>query len=648
MHDLVLLDPGHPGVGCQPQRVGLAHPGREPGQGLGVDGAERAVVRAGQDAGALLGAGLPGRPVLPARRRGVFQHDDVAAWDRGARAGAEDPGGRGGERRHGEADEHGDQRQGGGSRRGSGDRCGEHALSPVVDVGADAAHARTRSIPFQPLEQDGTRIGRVPAAPLCAASALAQEEDLPMVRASRSLLVVTAVLVLAAAVVPGSTAASAAPPRPVIRGDGSPSAIPGSYLVKLKDTASVRGQGADQRARTLARAHRGTLGRVWRHAVHGFAATMTRDEALRLAAEPDVEFVQQDQQLANGDLPTTREAPKTAPPAPAFAQTPAPWGLDRIDQHALPLDNHYNYDDSAGEGVRAYILATGIAAGHPEFGGRASGGGNFVNDGRPSSSDCHGAGTRLGGIVGGAQNGVAKKVGLVAVRTSDCHNLTSTSAVVNGFDWVIEQAALPAIILFTVLDYCVDPQNGSPLPCAPDVAEIVVNAQESAFLAGIPVFGMAGDSAQDTCANATGAAPDTVYVGATTSGDARAGVSNFGPCVTMFAPGEGITTADPGGSTVVGGSGASAAYVAGAAALFAGKEEFAGASPDQIRDELVENRSTPGVVTGLSPNTPNRLLFTGPPGFYTNGDSASLTRSSDGRLALFGATKGGWIVHRAE
>ena len=159
---------------------------------------------------------------------------------------------------------------------------------------------------------------------------------------------------------------------------------------------------------------------------------------------------------------------------------------------------------------------------------------------------------------------------------------------------------------------------------------------------------MAGDSAQDTCANATGAAPDTVYAGATTPGDARLGVSNFGPCVTMFAPGEGITTADPAGSTVVSSSGAAAAYVAGAAALFAGKEEFEGATPDQIRDELVENRSTPGVVTGLTANTPNRLLFTGPPGFFTNGESASLTPSSGGRLALFGATKGGFIVHRAQ
>src|SRR5262245_28643163 len=62
-------------------------------------------------------------------------------------------------------------------------------------------------------------------------------------------------------------------PQPHIRGAGSRSAIPGSYLVKLKDTATVRRHGLAARARGLAGAHGGKLGHVWDRALHGFSVT---------------------------------------------------------------------------------------------------------------------------------------------------------------------------------------------------------------------------------------------------------------------------------------------------------------------------------------------------------------------------------------
>ncbi|HKE98397.1 MAG TPA: S8 family serine peptidase [Actinomycetes bacterium] len=467
-----------------------------------------------------------------------------------------------------------------------------------------------------------------------------------VVRAARRTSAPAGVLAVAAAVLISSSvtfAASAAPRPAVIHGDGSRAAIPGSYVVRLKATASLRSQGVGARARALADAHGGTVRAVWQHALHGFAATMTRDQALRLAADPDVESVMQDQRMTGGAMTRTKKL------AAAGSQTPVTWGLDRIDQHALPLDNHYAYDESAGQGVHAYILSTGIQASHPDFGGRVSGGGNFINDGRPSTSDCQGHGTRLAGIVGGTQFGVAKQASLVSVRMADCNNTFAFSTAVSAFDWTIAHAVRPAVLLFTMLDYCIDQQTGDPVECEPDVADTMVNAQESAFVAGLPVFGMAGDLGQDACAKATGAAPDTVYVGSTASNDSRGPASNFGPCITMFAPGEGVTTDDPfTGTDVFDGSPLASAYVAGAAALFAGKPEFAGASPAQIRDELVQHRSTPGVVTGVTGTTPNRLLFTGPPGFYTTGESASLAPSGDGRLNLFGATRSGALVHREQ
>ena len=51
----------------------------------------------------------------------------------------------------------------------------------------------------------------------------------------------------------------------------------------------------------------------------------------------------------------------------AFAsQTPATWGLDRIDQRDLPLNNTYTYNQT-GAGVNAYIIDTVMRATHQQF-----------------------------------------------------------------------------------------------------------------------------------------------------------------------------------------------------------------------------------------------------------------------------------------
>ena len=79
-------------------------------------------------------------------------------------------------------------------------------------------------------------------------------------------------------------------------------------------------------------------------------------------------------------------------------QTPATWGLDRIDQRNLPLSNSYTYDFT-GAGVKAYILDTGMRLTHVDYGGRAISGFDFI-DNDPNASDCHGHGTHVGGTVG--------------------------------------------------------------------------------------------------------------------------------------------------------------------------------------------------------------------------------------------------------
>ena len=95
--------------------------------------------------------------------------------------------------------------------------------------------------------------------------------------------------------------------------------------------------------------------------------------------------------------------------ADAGSQPNPTWGLDRIDQEYLPLDNAYSYGND-GSDVHAYILDTGIRTTHTEFGGRASFDIDYTGDPTPNNGDCHGHGTHVAGTVGGATYGVAKNV----------------------------------------------------------------------------------------------------------------------------------------------------------------------------------------------------------------------------------------------
>jgi subtilisin family serine protease len=361
------------------------------------------------------------------------------------------------------------------------------------------------------------------------------------------MLVGVATLSMVAA---ASTPALAAAPEGVIRNAGGATAVTDSYIVVLKDTAVSR-MAVGETARDLAAEHGGTVARTWTSALRGFEVTANAKTAARIAASPAVAWVEQNH--------TVRIAGTQSP-------TPS-WGLDRVDQRALPLDNSYTYPNSASN-VHAYIIDTGIRTTHTDFGGRATWGTNTVDT---NNTDCNGHGTHVAGTVGGSTYGLAKGVQLVAVKVLNCQGSGTYAGVISGIDWVTANAIKPAVANMSL---------GGGADASVDAA--VRNSINSGVTYGLAA---GNDSGADACNTSPARTVEAITVGSTTNTDARSSFSNIGTCLDIFAPGSSITSAwnssDTGTNTISGTSMATP-HVVGAAALVASANPSW--TPQQVRD----------------------------------------------------------------
>ena len=383
--------------------------------------------------------------------------------------------------------------------------------------------------------------------------------------------------------------------------------VPDSYIVVLKPGSARSAADAHSHrplvavlAQELGRAHGGTVRDVYQYALKGFAVQLTADQAAALADDPRVDYVEADQVVE------------------AFAtQTPATWGLDRVDQRDLPLNNTYNYNQT-GQGVHAYIVDTGVRASHQQFTGRMGNGFTAVNDGN-GTTDCHGHGTHVAGTTGGTTYGVAKQVTLHAVRVLSCSGSGTNAGVIAGVDWVTQNHVKPAVANMSL---------GGGASSALDTA--VANS----ISAGVSYAIAAGNSNTNACTTSPARVASANTVGATTSTDARSSFSNFGTCLDIFAPGSSITSAWSTGDTAtntISGTSMASPHVAGALALYLQTNPTA--SPATATAALVNN-STPNKVTSPGTGSPNRLLYSlfggAPPPGDTTPPSTSVTSPASG------------------
>lgn len=279
------------------------------------------------------------------------------------------------------------------------------------------------------------------------------------------------------------------------------------------------------------------------------------------------------------------------------------WGVDRVDQRNLPLDDDYGLSGK-GKGAHVYVFDTGINVEHRDFDGRAIPTLEVIGQGARAcdatdtkcANDVNGHGTHCAGTIGGHDYGVAKGATIHAVKILSDQGQGSMSWMEMAFDWLLQNKETPAIVSASLGGY-------GQVQSTKHVIDVAVNK-------GITVVVAAGNENSNACSFTPAYIPSAITVGSTDRKDVRSGFSNYGNCLDIFAPGSHIVSAGlgKGDSATLSGTSMACPHVSGAAAVLLAKSPSM--TPKQVVQRLTEH-ATLDVVHGHGEGSPDKLLYVG-------------------------------------
>jgi subtilisin family serine protease len=360
--------------------------------------------------------------------------------------------------------------------------------------------------------------------------------------------------------------------------------IVGQYIVVLaREKTFLESQSLiESRSLALAGAYNAVVENIFLRSFSGFTARMSKTAALELSADKRIAYVEEDSAIQ----PSSQSLIQ--------AQSSVDWGLDRIDQRSRPIDSKYVYS-STGAGVNVYILDSGINPFHQDFGGRASVAHDVLADGQ-NGIDCTGHGTHVAGTIGSSTYGVAKSANLRAVRVLPCTGTGRLSDLILGIEWVTANRIAPAVVNI----------SSNQVGTSPSLDSAINNS----IAAGVHYVVSAGNQNADACRYAPANIANAIVAGATTGTDNRAGYSNQGACIDVWAPGHNIRSLDHltnDGTATRSGTSQAAPMVAGTIARYL--ENNPAATPATVQS-LIKSSATSDIVTNIDAASTRSLLHT--------------------------------------
>jgi len=365
--------------------------------------------------------------------------------------------------------------------------------------------------------------------------------------------------------------------------------VPGRYIITMREDI-IAASAARDGTRSLITMFGGTVVQEFQYAIDGFSAILTPEALEVLKRNPSIASIQpehvirldprekrgsESDQSINAVLTSLDFSASSVQNLSSYSG--GLWGLDRIDQNDLPLNNYYGYNNT-GSDVHVYVIDTGILPTHIEFEGRASA--DYVVPGYGDAIDCDGHGTHVAGTIGGVNVGVTKEARLHGVKVLDCSGSGTDGSVIAGVEYVIAHHLSPAVINMSV--------GGS-------FSQNLNDAVQNAVDAGITVVVAAGNEEDNACYYSPASAPNAITVGGTEKNDRFIAYawnfwfgSNYGSCVDINAPGYSVYSSVIGSNSsyaTYSGTSMASPHVAGAAALYL--HDNPSATPAQVRAALI-------------------------------------------------------------